>query len=111
MHDRPLRLFALDTVIFHVPGSLPEYGLLIFKARGYSATWRDRTTKFGQRIGQATAASFRCAVCDEMADRREGNAGWNHRRHGPPLSHEKYDRDAIVVDYFLRMASRLASPF
>ena len=66
------------------------------------------TTKFGQRIGQATAASFWCAVCDEMAGVVKVTRAGTTVDMGPPRSHEKYDRDAIVVDYFLGTASRLA---
>jgi hypothetical protein len=66
------------------------------------------TTRFGQRIGQATAASFRCAACGEMADVVTAARAGTTVDMGPPLGRETYDHDAIVVDYFLGTASRFA---
>jgi hypothetical protein len=60
------------------------------------------------RIGQAAAASFRCAACGEMAGVvKVGRAGTTVDV-GPPLGRETYDRDAIVADYFLGTASKFA---
>jgi predicted RNA-binding Zn-ribbon protein involved in translation (DUF1610 family) len=65
-------------------------------------------TRFGERTGQG-AASFRCAACGEMAAvvkvaRTGASAGM-----GSPLGCETYDRDGIVVDYFLGTAWKSAS--
>jgi hypothetical protein len=69
---------------------------------------RTGATRLGERIGQAAAASFRCAACGEMAGvvkvaRAGATVGM-----GPPLGRETYDRDAIVVDYFFGTASKFA---
>jgi hypothetical protein len=66
------------------------------------------TTRYGERIGQAAAASFRCAACGEMAG--VVKVAWTGTTvdMGPPLGCEIYDRDAIVVDYFLGTASKFA---
>ncbi len=67
-----------------------------------------RRTRFGERIGQAAAASFRCAACGEVAGVvKVARAGTTVDR-GPPLGRETYDRDAMVVDYFFGTASRFA---
>ena len=65
-------------------------------------------TRFGERIGQGAAASFRCAACGEMAGVVKGRPGRNQRRHGPPLGRETYDHDAIIVDYSLGTAGKFA---
>jgi hypothetical protein len=65
-------------------------------------------TRFGQRVGNAAAASFRCAACGEMAGVVKVARAGTAVDMGPPLGRETYDRDAIVVDYFLGTASRFA---
>ena len=67
------------------------------------------TTRFGQRIGEATTASFRCAACGEMAGIVTVARAGTTVDMGPPLGRETYDHDAIVVDYFLGTASRFAN--
>jgi hypothetical protein len=66
------------------------------------------TTRLGERIGQAAAASFRCAACGEMAGVVKVARAGTTIDMGPPLGRETYDRDAIVVDYFLGTASKFA---
>lgn len=66
------------------------------------------TTRFGQRIGEATTASFRCAACGEMAGIVTVARAGTTVDMGPPLGRETYDHDAIVVDYFLGTASKSA---
>jgi hypothetical protein len=65
-------------------------------------------TRFGQRIGRAAAASFRCAACGEMAGVVKVARAGTTVDIGPPLGLETYDRDAIVVDYFFGTATRFA---
>jgi hypothetical protein len=65
-------------------------------------------TRFGQRIGPAVAASFRCAACGEMAGVVKVARAGSSVDMGPPLGRETYHRDAVVVDYFLGTASRFA---
>ena len=58
-------------------------------------------TRFGERIGQGAAASFRCAACGEMAGVvKVARAGVTVQ--------ETYDRDSIVVDYFLGTVAKFA---
>lgn len=65
-------------------------------------------TRFGERIGQGAAASFRCAACGEMAGVvKVARAGVTVDM-GPPLGQETYDRDSIVVDYFLGTVAKFA---
>jgi hypothetical protein len=65
-------------------------------------------TRFGERIGQAAAASFRCAACGEMAGVVKVARAGTTVDIGPPAGPQAYDRDAIVVDYFLGTASKFA---
>ena len=65
-------------------------------------------TRFGQRIGQAAAASFRCAACGEMAGVVKVARAGTTVDMGPPLGQGTYDRDAIILDYFLGTASKFA---
>jgi hypothetical protein len=65
-------------------------------------------TRFGTRIGQAPAASFRCAACGEMAGVVKVARAGTTVDMGPPLGRETYDRDAVVVDYFLGTTSKFA---
>ena len=64
-------------------------------------------SRFGQRTGQG-AASFRCAACGEMAGVVKVARSGATVDMGPPLGRETYDRDGIVVDYFLGTAWRSA---
>ena len=52
-------------------------------------------TRFGQR--DWTRNCVKLPLCGMRGDsgRREGCPGRGHRRHGPPLGEETYDRDAI----------------
>lgn len=65
-------------------------------------------TRFGERIGQAAAASFRCAQCGEMAGVVKVARAGSVVDMGPPLGGQTYDRDAVIVDYFLGTASKFA---
>ena len=65
-------------------------------------------TRFGQRIGQGTAASFRCAACGEIQGVVKVARAGAIADMGPPLGEETYGRDAIIVDYFLGTASKFA---
>jgi hypothetical protein len=65
-------------------------------------------TRFGERIGQAAAASFRCAVCGEMAGVVKVARAGTSVDMGPPLGRETYDHDAVIIDYFLGTASKFA---
>jgi hypothetical protein len=65
-------------------------------------------TRLGERIGQAAAASFRCAACGEIAAVVKVARAGTTVDMGPPLGRETYDRDAIVVDHFFGTASRFA---
>lgn len=65
-------------------------------------------TRFGERIDQGAVASFRCAACGEMAGVVKVARAGTTVDMGPPLGREAYDRDAIVVDYFLGTASKFA---
>jgi predicted RNA-binding Zn-ribbon protein involved in translation (DUF1610 family) len=67
-------------------------------------------TRLGERIGQAAAARFRCAACGKMAAVVKVARAGTAIDMGPPLSRGTYDRDAIVVDYFLGTASTFADP-
>lgn len=64
-------------------------------------------TRFGERTGQG-AASFRCAACGEMAAVVKVARSGASVDMGPPLGRETYDRDGIVVDYFLGTAWKSA---
>jgi hypothetical protein len=59
-----------------------------------------RVTRFGERTGQG-AVGFRCAACGEMAAVVKVARSGAGADVGPPLGCETYDRDGIVVDYFL----------
>jgi predicted RNA-binding Zn-ribbon protein involved in translation (DUF1610 family) len=65
-------------------------------------------SRFGERIGRAAAASFRCAACGEMAAVVKVARAGTTVDMGPPLGRETYERDAVVVDYFFGTASRFA---
>ncbi len=66
------------------------------------------TTRFGERIGQGTAASFRCAARGEMAGVvKVARAGATVDMR-PALGRQTYDRDAIIVDYFLGTVAKFA---
>jgi hypothetical protein len=65
-------------------------------------------TRFGEQIGHAAAASFRCAACGEMAGVVTVARAGTTVDMGPPLGRQTYDRDALVVDYFLGTASKFA---
>lgn len=67
-------------------------------------------TRLGERIGQAAAASFRCAACGEMAAVVKVTRAGTTVDMGPPLGRQAYDRDAIIVDYFLGTAGPVSSP-
>lgn len=67
-----------------------------------------RMAPFGQQTGQAAAASFRCAACGEIAGVVKVTRAGTTVDMGPPLGPQTCDRDAIVVDYFLGTASKLA---
>jgi hypothetical protein len=67
-------------------------------------------TRSGERIGQAAAASFRCAACGEMAGVVKVARAGTIVEIGPPAGPQTYDRDAIVVDHFLGTASKFAMP-
>jgi hypothetical protein len=69
---------------------------------------RTGATRLGECIGQAAAASFRCAACGEMAGVVKVARAGTTVDMGPPFGPESYDRDAIVVDYFFGTASRFA---
>ena len=61
-------------------------------------------TRFGDRVVQGPAASFRCALCGEVAGVvRVARAGTTVNM-GPPLGTETPDRDGLVLDYFLGTA-------
>lgn len=61
-------------------------------------------TRFGDRIEQGPAASFRCARCGEVAGVvRVARAGTTVNM-GPPLGTETQNRDGLVLDYFLGTA-------
>jgi hypothetical protein len=64
--------------------------------------------RFGERIGQRAAASFRCAACGEVAGVVKVARAGTTVDMGPPLGEQAYDRDAIVVDYFVGTASKFA---
>ena len=53
----------------------------------------------GQHVS-AGAASFRCAVCSEMAAVVTAVPAGGTAGMGPPLGRQSQDRDGIVVDYF-----------
>ena len=55
--------------------------------------------RFGQHVS-AGAASFRCAVCGEMAAVVKAVPAGSTADMGPPLGRQSQDRDGIVVDYF-----------
>ena len=55
--------------------------------------------RFGQHVS-AGAASFRCAVCGEMAAVVKAVPAGGTADMGPPLGRQSQDRDGIVVDYF-----------
>ena len=55
--------------------------------------------RFGQQVS-AGAASFRCAVCGEMAAVVKAVPAGGTADMGPPLGRQSQDRDGIVVDYF-----------
>jgi hypothetical protein len=63
-------------------------------------------TRFGERIGQRTAASFRCAACGEMAAVVKVVRAENTVDMGPPLGRQTYDCDAVILDYFLGTAGK-----
>jgi hypothetical protein len=65
-------------------------------------------TRFGQRAQQLAAASFRCAACGEMAGVVKIARAGATVNMGPPLGKKTWDRDAIVLDYFLGTASKFA---
>jgi predicted RNA-binding Zn-ribbon protein involved in translation (DUF1610 family) len=65
-------------------------------------------TRFGARIGQGAAASFRCAACGDIAAVVKVARAGTTVDMGPPLGRIPYDRDAIVVDYFLGTAGTFA---
>jgi len=69
-------------------------------------------TRFGQRAGRGAArgaaASFRCAACGEMAGVVKVARAGTTVDMGPPLGVESYDRDGIIVDYFLGTAWKAA---
>lgn len=65
-------------------------------------------TRFGQRIGQGTASSFRCAACGEIAGVVKVARVGAIVDMGPPLGEVTYDRDAIILDYFLGTARKFA---
>lgn len=65
-------------------------------------------TRFGEQIGQGAAASFRCAACGEMAGVVKIARAGTAVDMGPPLGPETYDRDAIIVDYFLGTGGKFA---
>ena len=69
-----------------------------------------RITRFGERIGQGAAASFRCAACGEMAAVVTVARAGTIVDAGPPVGRLSYDRDAVVVDYFLGTACQFAGP-
>ena len=54
--------------------------------------------RFGQQVS-AGAASFRCAVCGEMAAVVKAVPAGGTAGMGPPLGRQSQDRDGIVVDY------------
>jgi hypothetical protein len=64
--------------------------------------------RFGERTGQTAAASFRCSACGELAGVVTVARAGTSVDMGPPLGEQAYDRDAIVVDYFLGTASKFA---
>jgi hypothetical protein len=66
-------------------------------------------TRFGQRIEQTTAASFRCAACGEMAGVVKVTRAGTTVDMGSPLGRQTYDHDAVVVDYFIGPAARSVS--
>jgi hypothetical protein len=66
-------------------------------------------TRFGQRTGEA-AASFRCGACREIAAVVKAVRAGTAADMGPPLGRQAYDRDGIVVDYFLGTAWKRANP-
>jgi hypothetical protein len=65
-------------------------------------------TRFGEPIGHGVAASFRCAACGEMAGVVKVARAGATVDMGAPLGNETYDRDAIVVDYFLGTLAKFA---
>jgi hypothetical protein len=69
---------------------------------------RVQNAQFGERIGQTAAASFRCVACGEMAAVVKVARAGTAIDMGPPLGRETYDRDAIVVDYFLGTTRKFA---
>jgi hypothetical protein len=64
-------------------------------------------TRFGERIGQAAAASFPCARCGGMAGVVKVERAGTTIDTGLPLGQKTCDRDAIVVDFY-GTASRFA---
>lgn len=65
-------------------------------------------TRFGERTGQGAAASFRCAACGEMAGVVKVARAGASVDMGPSLGRQTYDRDAVIVDYFLGTAGIFA---
>lgn len=67
-------------------------------------------TKFGERIRQRAAASFRCAACGEMAAVVIAVPAGSSVDMGPQLGRETYERDAVVVDYFHGTVGKIVDP-
>ena len=67
-------------------------------------------TRLGEPTGHGAAASFWCAACGEMAGVVKVARAGATVDMGPPLGAETYDRDAVIVDYFLGTAGTFADP-
>ena len=63
--------------------------------------------RFGERTGKA-AVSFRCGACGEVAAVVKAVRASTAIDMGPPLGQQSYNRDGIVIDYFLGTAWKLA---